>query len=647
MADENEIIAKFVADIEQYKAQIAEMNTANKQAAASTESVSTATDRLSSKSKTASGSINVMSRGLQGIAGLLGVTGRLFGVNTDKLEGFLFASQQLVRTGQDVARTVRLTENATKANTVATVAQTTAERVLNAVRSASLGVISLVVTGVIALGSAIFAYVQNLNEEERALKRKQAIDKEQIKVNNQLIESISKRNEQEAETILNAAVRKGQVTEQQAEEIALQDKFFKERIRIDKVIEKQRAEASKANRDAFGRLSIADQARINDNRKKLEDEAERTLQTGLSEVREGFAKKNAEDRKKDAEKLQSERDASLQREFKAFTDYWDKVDKQDRERADKLLMQQLDEMQKAGQEKKKKAEELAKESEDLDTASINSFFDAADRENKKNRDKAEKDAEEARLNRIEKEKQMLDTIFQAYQAAFDKRQALLDEERGDQEKAIDTQRRLAEQGLANTLVFEEKRAAELKRRQQIEKENAKKVKLLETFLNSLAEFSKTDPKTAINKALLQVALATAASAVFAEKGGIIGEIGARSNLRRKHKGGGDVLLHAQTGEGILSRREMDNLGQRNFHLLKDAARFPIRDNVFALPQIAAVATPGISNTAVVRELRELNNRMKNMKQQTIEVDSVGNLIVTSIEKGVKTITEKHLRRPRF
>jgi len=147
--------------------------------------------------------------------------------------------------------------------------------------------------------------------------------------------------------------------------------------------------------------------------------------------------------------------------------------------------------------------------------------------------------------------------------------------------------------------------------------------------------------------LLQVALATAATAVFAEDGGIIGEITDRSNGTRKHTGGGDVLLHAQTGEGILSRKEMDNLGKRNFHLLKDAARFPIRSDVFKMPNIAMAGGFAISNEEVVKEIRGLRQDIKNQPKHNWEIDKFGNYIKQSVENGIKTITKGKMPQHRF
>lgn len=264
------------------------------------------------------------------------------------------------------------------------------------------------------------------------------------------------------------------------------------------------------------------------------------------------------------------------------------------------------------------------------------------------REELEQKEKKKRLDRIEQEKQMLDTLFKAQEDAFNRNKELQDTAIEDQKKNIDTQRNLAARGLDNTLIEEERRLAERKRMQEKEAQVQKRVKLLETFLNSLASFSKEDPKTALSKALLQVALATAASAVFAEEGGVIGEIGARSNLRRRHKGGGDILLHAQKGEGIIPVDSMKAIGRRNFELLKNAGRFPIRDNIFAMPkQNNLIGVAVMDNSDVIKELKHLQNVVKNKKENSYTMDEFGNYINTQIENGFKTITMGKLPKIRF
>lgn len=307
-----------------------------------------------------------------------------------------------------------------------------------------------------------------------------------------------------------------------------------------------------------------------------------------------------------------------------------------------------DELEKAEKEKQdliRKTAEVAREelekSQQDQLLLIRKTAEAA-REELENKEK------ESRKRRIEDERLMLETIGNAYDNAFKRREDLIDKEIELQNKNIDIQRDLANRGLSNTLAFEEKRAAELRRQQEVEKERNRKIKLLETFLNALADFSKTDAKTALPRALTQVALATAASAVFAEEGGIIGDIKERSSLTRRHKSGKDVLLHAEVGEGIFSKREVDNIGKKNFYLLKEAARFPIRGDVFKMPKISIdTIKQKDNNESLISEIRDLKAVIKNKKESSAEINNAGEYITKLIEDGVTTITSKKLRKPKW
>ena len=249
---------------------------------------------------------------------------------------------------------------------------------------------------------------------------------------------------------------------------------------------------------------------------------------------------------------------------------------------------------------------------------------------------------------IESIKEKLSTISELYDKAFERRQEQLDQEIEAQKTNIDVQRDLAARGLDNTLDFEEKRLADLRRKQQVESERNKRVKLLESFLNAFADFSKSDAKNALPKALLQVALATAASAAFAEEGGIIGEIKEKSFFNRRHRGGGDVLIHGQIGEGLLPRDSMKVLGRRNFELLRNIGRHPIREDIFKMPKIDAHSGGSqVSNEEVVKEIRTLQHIIKNKKESHYSVDEFGNYIKRTMENGIEEITKGKLKKPRW
>lgn len=264
------------------------------------------------------------------------------------------------------------------------------------------------------------------------------------------------------------------------------------------------------------------------------------------------------------------------------------------------------------------------------------------------REELEEKEKKARLDRIESEKKMLEILGKAYDDAFAKREKLREEEISQQEKNIDTQRSLAERGLANTLDFEERRASELRRQQQVEAERNKRLKLLETFLNALADFSKDDAKNALPKALLQVALATAASAAFAEEGGIAGEIKERSFPGRRHRSGNDVLIHAEKGEGLLPKRSMDIIGRRNFELLRNVGRHPVREDIFKMPKIEHGGSLNvINNDEVIKKLDAIHYTLKNEKKESFNINQFGEYINTTMENGIKTVTKGKLKKPKW
>lgn len=367
-----------------------------------------------------------------------------------------------------------------------------------------------------------------------------------------------------------------------------------------------------------------DLRKIGQERQKIADDLTVKGQNKQQEAQ----KKALEDAAKREKEIQDQNLANLRAEIKANDDIL-KAEEEALEKRKKLEQEEADEIRKINEESA------------ILTAKV-----LADE-----RAKQEKAEEESRLKRIEFEERALEAVFSAYEEQANKRAELLQKETSDQEKAIETQRELAERGLANTLAFEERRLAELQRQQQREKDQARRVKLLETFLNSLAEFSKEDPKTALNKALLQVALATAASAVFAEEGGIIGDTANQRSrvFDRRHRSGKDVLLHAEVGEGIVPKKSMDILGKRNFELIRNLYRNRLSDSIMPeLPRFTgATADAGMAAQEIVAKLDSLEKTVKNKKETAINFESYHNglkMLLEQKENGNKTTTIKKLKR---
>lgn len=637
MANE-EIIAVFKADIEQFKTQMAELGVKIGGVQSQIDGTTASTEKFAGKTKSASGSISVLSRGLGGVTGLLGITGRLIGVNTEKLEALIFSSQQFASVARKVAD---------------------AQKLMSASSAAAIPILGAVIGVVTALAAIFIRYQDQLFGVTEAQKEKTKADDGAIITDEKLRASYNESIKTIQDLGIEYRLITGQISEYDAtlERLRNNNKDAVEQIKKDTKIRTDEivgfwASVKLAAAQAVGLGSLEQQKILDDLSSAISDRNNLIGQKGKELTKQEELelairfKQIDEDTKKllkanqdriDKEKEQRKKAAAeALKELREFQNDRNEINAQAAE--DNLVF-----IRKTAEAAREELENQQKKDDESSKKEAKAFFDFHDKEDKRLLDEQKKRDQE----RIDAAKQVVDTIFAAQQEAFDKRQALLDKEITAQDANIEHQRRLAEQGLENTLAFEEKRSAELQRQQQLEAQKQKRVKLLETFLNSLAEYSKTDPNTALQKALLQVALAQAASAIFAEEGGIIGEIGERSNLSRRHKGGGDVLLHAQTGEGILSRREMDNLGKRNFHLLKDAARFPIRDDVFAMPKMVAMGGVQPSNADVVKELKALQHIVKNKRESHFEVDKFGSYIKTSIENGVTEVTKGKLKRPRF
>lgn len=697
MAEENEIIAVFKADIEGYKKTVQEAVNVTGTLDKKVEQVGGTTQKFEKQTKSAAGSVGILSKGLGGIAGLLGITGRLFGVNTDKIQELIFTSQQFSRVAKQLQDVQRASNIATKEGIVIKGADIAASEAQAAANTAALGPIGLLIGAGVALGLAIYNLIGGKKEDIEVTK---GVTEEMIKLNEQLElqikfqemlkfrsdesgitleeytksqEALNKALNEEVDRI-RAAIsadeelrnsREGGIDVLKRELNITKAKAISDKQIFDKEQEIRNAEllTLEKRRDALGEFALGDLELARDiaDKKNEIQAATFAFEKKEGDKRDALAKKIWEEQLKILDDAFAKAKEKYGKDAQAFIKAQEEKNKA---RADFFKKQEdlilgnaeIEASQtetKIDDEKARFQSELRNlevqfNAEDKKTEAFKRRKELLEQVHQNNLTKIEKEEADKRLQeQIDAAKQISDVIFSAQQEAFDKRQELLKEEQTLQEKNIDVQRGLAERGLENTLAFEQKRSAELQRQQQKEAQQQKKVKLLETFLNSLAEYSKTNPETALNKALLQVALATAASAVFAEEGGIIGEIGERSHLSRKHKGGGDVLLHAQTGEGILSRKEMDNLGRRNFHLLKDAARFPIRDDVFGMPQIAMAGGMAINNTEMVKEIKALRKDIKNQKRETFDINKWGEYTRTTIENGITEVTKGKLKKPRF
>lgn len=254
----------------------------------------------------------------------------------------------------------------------------------------------------------------------------------------------------------------------------------------------------------------------------------------------------------------------------------------------------------------------------------------------------QKDFETAEKEKLKKAKETLDSMFEiskqffaTIEQASEMNVTAIESQQTRQQSMIETQRVLAERGLANDLAFEERRQNELEKKKQQELKKQRHLKELETFLNSVAKFSEENPHTALAKALGLLAATKAAETIFAEEGALLGSGGQSSWKGRRHASGQDIMVHAEKGEGILSRKEIGAMGgAQGFFALKSYLKSPIQER--AIPSARAW-----DNSAVVSRLESLENTIKNKPDYKVEWDGLDYRIETMVKNGITERMKVH------
>lgn len=212
-----------------------------------------------------------------------------------------------------------------------------------------------------------------------------------------------------------------------------------------------------------------------------------------------------------------------------------------------------------------------------------------------------------------------------------------------QNRMIDEQKILAEKGLQNDLAFEEKRADELTKKKLEEEKKLKNIKELEVFLNSVATYTQegNNPAEAVGKALGILAATKAAEAVYAEEGGILGQTKERSyiglgGMSRRHRSGGDILLHAQRGEGIIPKNTMENWGLTDNSKFNQFLKNPFNEKLISGSPKVIIQ----DNSEVVKRLESLEETIRNKTETQINWDEYGQMIKTEVKNGITKYTKE-------
>ncbi len=344
-------------------------------------------------------------------------------------------------------------------------------------------------------------------------------------------------------------------------------------------------------------------------------------------------------------KLRVEYDEKLRQELIAINDKYAKQD------ADRIAKENEDKL-KAQQDADKKLND----SIDKQTANANALYEERTaKENKRAADrKAKRDKERQEL--IEFEQQLLDAIAEADAAKSQERQDAFDKQISDTEQNIETQRRLAEKGQANTLAEEEARKIQLERQKEQEKQEEIKRQKVLAFFKLYSAYAEKDPDNALQKALKDTILAEAVAAAFIE--GTENVANDPQFNKHKYKNGEDGYIARFDGrERILNPEQNAKIGGLSNDELADLAH-KANNGLLDTVRYAAIPTDNfainIANSALLMETVALKKEMQEVKQAIKEIpvpsfrfDDHGNFIAEEIQNGFTKATKHKFKRPKL
>lgn len=308
-----------------------------------------------------------------------------------------------------------------------------------------------------------------------------------------------------------------------------------------------------------------------------------------------------------------------------------------------------DKRDKAEKDKAKKEDEAA--------------FDAAVKYAKELTDKEDKEREEK--NKKEKEakekelKDLFDTTNKALELAEKKIKAeekllqdALDNEIDLRQRNIDEQKRRAEQGLTNTLAFEEKALKDAEARKAEEEKKAVKREKTISFFKLLSANAEKDPANALQKTLTEILLAEAISGAFFK-----GTERVSDDLQgnKVHNGRDGYVVAVDGSERVLTGEQNKLIGNMSNedlaklahdyknnkllpnYMLNEGLSSSVSENIYASMQLTQMVKMN-------ERLESLEEAIKNKPVSNVNIDNLGNIIKQEIRNGLLITTKKPLTR---
>jgi hypothetical protein len=222
---------------------------------------------------------------------------------------------------------------------------------------------------------------------------------------------------------------------------------------------------------------------------------------------------------------------------------------------------------------------------------------------------------------------------------FEKRKDYLDREIDLNKSAIEQQQRLAERGLANTLAFEQNKAAKLQlERRRLQEQEIKQQKAV-AFYNLLSGYAKTEPSTALQKAILETTLAEIVAGNF-----IQGTENVERDLKgnKVHNGTDGYMIAVDGDERIFNPKQNAKIGDISndeaAQILHDYQSGKLFNYGDTIQPIFSAPKQIVDMSATNELLKDVVRAVNSIPGNSFEFDKLGNLIHDKITKGIKERT---------
>ncbi len=223
-------------------------------------------------------------------------------------------------------------------------------------------------------------------------------------------------------------------------------------------------------------------------------------------------------------------------------------------------------------------------------------------------------------------------------ARFEKRKEYLDREIDLNKSAIEQQQRLAERGLANTLAFEQSKAAKLQlERRRLQEQEIKQQKAV-AFYNLLSGYAKTEPDTALQRAILETTLAELVAGNF-----IDGTENVQRDLsgNKVHNGKDGYVIAVDGDERIFNPKQNAKIGDISndeaAQILSDYQSGKLFNYGDVTQPIINVPNQHINLNTTNELLKEVKRAIENIPVNHTNLSNLGDVIETQITAGVKRV----------